>query len=411
MDVAVVGAGLAGLVAARTLTARGLSVALLERSPEPGGRVATEHLDGLTLDRGFQVLNTAYPAAQHWLDMPALELCAFVPGAAIRRGGRLHRVADPRRRPGALLSTTTAPIGSLPDKLWIAALSARAAAFPVRDLLAAPETSTYDALRSRGVSDEAIDAFLRPFLTGVFQESDLTTSSRFFDLVWRTFARGTVVVPAAGMAAIPAQLAAGLPAGTLRCKVDVRTVSPSTVDSDDGRFDARAVLVATDPVTAGALLPGLRVPTMRASSTVYHLAARSPMDEPLIVLDGDGRGPVVSTVVLTAAAPSYATGGRCLVSTSVLGTEVDEVALRPELTRLYGMSTHDWEHVRTVPVPQALPAADPPLEIRRPSRLDSGIYVAGDHRDTPSIQGAMVSGARAARVILHHLGVDPERHS
>jgi len=323
----------------------------------------------------------------------------------------LHRVADPRRRPGALLSTTTAPIGSLPDKLWIAALSARAAAFPVRDLLAAPETSTYDALRSRGVSDEAIDAFLRPFLTGVFQESDLTTSSRFFDLVWRTFARGTVVVPAAGMAAIPAQLAAGLPAGTLRCKVDVRTVSPSTVDSDDGRFDARAVLVATDPVTAGALLPGLRVPTMRASSTVYHLAARSPMDEPLIVLDGDGRGPVVSTVVLTAAAPSYATGGRCLVSTSVLGTEVDEVALRPELTRLYGMSTHDWEHVRTVPVPQALPAADPPLEIRRPSRLDSGIYVAGDHRDTPSIQGAMVSGARAARVILHHLGVDPERHS
>ena len=36
----------------------------------------------------------------------------------------------------------------------------------------------------------------------------------------------------------------------------------------------------------------------------------------------------------------------------------------------------------------ALPVQPPPLELRQPAALDSGLFLAGDHRDTASIQGA-----------------------
>lgn len=77
----------------------------------------------------------------------------------------------------------------------------------------------------------------------------------------------------------------------------------------------------------------------------------------------------------------------------------------PEAARILDHSapdlrSADWEHLATVPAPRALPAAPAPLELRRPVRLGDALYVAGDHRDTPSIRGAMVSGRRAATAVL-----------
>jgi phytoene dehydrogenase-like protein len=400
-EVVVVGAGLAGLCAARRLAAAGVEVTVLEAGPTVGGRVATDVVDGFLLDRGFQVHNTAYPEAARMLDHAALDLRPFTPGALIRRGDRLHRVADPRRRPLAAPGTLLAPIGSPLDKIRIALLAGRDGLLPARRLEAAPETTTLAALRAYGLSDEIIDRFLRPFLAGVFLERELDTSSRFFDLVWRTFVRGTVCVPAGGMRAIPAQLAAGLPAGTVHHGVEVTGVGPGEVRTAAGRIRAAAVVVATDPVTAARLLPGLAAPAMNTVTTVYHAAPEPPVREPTLVLDGEGRSPVVNSVVLTNAAPAYSPDGRALVSTSVLGLDPPpDAALRRELERLYGVSTRDWETVATVRVPGALPAAPPPLPLRRPVDLGDGLYVAGDHRDTPSIQGAMVSGRRAATAVL-----------
>jgi phytoene dehydrogenase-like protein len=399
-EVVVVGAGLAGLCAALHLTAAGVGVTVLEAGPTVGGRVATDVVDGFLLDRGFQVHNTAYPEAARVLDHGALDLKAFTPGALVRRGDRLHRLADPRRRPLATLGTLTAPIGSYGDKARIALLAARDGYLPARRLERAPETTTYQALRDRGLSDAAIDRFLRPFLAGVFLERELETSSRFFDLVWRTFARGSVCVPAGGMRRIPDQLAARLPAGTVRRDTPVAAVRPGVVDTDDGPVRADAVVVAADPVTAARLL-GRPAPRMNTVTTVYHAAPEPPVGEPTLVLDGEGRGPIVNSVVLTNAAPTYSPDDRALVSTSVLGLDPPpDAVLRRELERLYGVSTADWETVATVRVPGALPAAPPPLRVRQPVDLGDGLYVAGDHRDTPSIQGAMVSGRRAATAVL-----------
>jgi phytoene dehydrogenase-like protein len=405
VDVVVVGAGLAGLCAARRLVARGLDVLVLEAAAAVGGRVATDIVDGFLLDRGFQVHNTAYPEAARVLDHAALDLRTFVPGALVRIGDRLHRLADPRRQPLSAPRTLLAPIGSPVDKVRIALLAARDGLLPAERLIAQPETTTYEALRRRGLSDTAIDRFLRPFLAGVFLERELSTSSTFFDLVWRTFARGAVCVPAGGMRQIPAQLAAGLPAGTVHHGVRVRSAEPKRVTTDQGMVSAGAVVVATDPVAAVDLLPALPAPRMHSVTTVYHVAPEPPIDEPILLLDGERRGPLVNSLVLTNAVPSYSPDGRALVSTSVLGLDLpDERTLRRELERLYGRSTTGWEHLATVRVPRALPAADPPLgDLRRPVALGDGLFVAGDHRDTPSIQGAMVSGRRAASAVLRSI--------
>ena len=385
-EVVVVGAGLAGLACARHLTAAGVEVEVREASDAVGGRVRTDLVDGLQLDRGFQVHNTGYPEAQLVLDHASLALRPFTAGALVRYGDRLHRVGDPRRVPGWALSTALAPIGSLTDKMIIARLAARAGLGSAERLLTAPETTTYDALRAHGCSDELIDRFLRPFLSGVFLEDELTTSSRFFDLVWRSFVRGTQCVPAAGMQAIPQQLARGL---------QVHLSAPV-----DTLPQARAVVVATDPLTAARLLPGLPVPPMNGVVTHYYLAPEPPVTEAAIVLDGERSGPVANTVVLTNAAPSYAPG-RVLVSSSVVGGDSDEPAVRAHLSRLYGVDTARWERVARYDIPSALPSQAPPMgRFTKDVRLRDGLYVCGDHRDAASIQGALVSGRRAARAVL-----------
>ena len=389
-EVLVVGAGLAGLACALHLTRAGVDVALHEASGAVGGRVRTDTLDGMLLDRGFQVHNTGYPEAQRVLDHDALDLKAFTAGALVRYGDRLHRVGDPRRVPTWAASTTAAPIGSLLSKAALGAVAVRAALTPMDRLLAAPETTTYDALRARGVSDTTIDRFLRPFLSGVFLEDQLATSSRFFDLVLRWFARGTQCVPSAGMGAMPAQLAALLPAGVLH------------LDSPVDALPAGRVVVATDPDTAGRLLPEVTVPALQAVSTTYHLADEPPVADPVIVLDGERSGPVTNSVVLTNAAPSYAPG-RVLVSSSVVGAAASEPEVRAHLSRLYGVDTSRWAHVRTYDVQGALPSMAPPHDFHQPVRVRDDVWVCGDHRDSASIQGALVSGRRAATSVLEEL--------
>jgi phytoene dehydrogenase-like protein len=410
VDVVVVGAGLAGLAAAVRLAEAGLECAVLEASDGVGGRVRSDRVDGLILDRGFQVHNPAYPEAARVLDHAALRLHPLAPGAVVWAGGRPHRLADPRRRPRWALASALAPVGSPVAKARLARYAMGVARGGGARLASQPDASAADALREAGLAGPVVDRLLRPFLSGVFLEADLATSRRFLDLVLRSFVRGTPALPAGGMRAIPEQLAARLPAGTVRLGHPVTEVSPVGAGLDGGRLKAAAVIVATDPRTAARLVPGLGAPEMRSVTTWYHLADQRPAEltrgEPVLVLDGDRGGPLVNTVVLSQAAPSYAPG-RVLVSSSALGchgsTEAERGA-RAHAARLHGVRPGGWEHVATYVIPEALPAMPPPHDFRRPVRLERGLYVAGDHRDSGSIQGALVSGRRAADAALADLG-------
>ncbi|MCX6466817.1 MAG: NAD(P)/FAD-dependent oxidoreductase [Pseudonocardiales bacterium] len=403
-DVVVVGAGLAGLRAARVLSRRGLDVAVLDAADRPGGRMATDDVDGFRCDRGFQVLNTSYPALRAAADLDALDLRAFEPGAAIRGSdGRLHTFANPARRPGSAWATATDGLFGVADKARLVAWTARVLAAPPQRTAGLIDRSAATDLAAAGLTGPVVERFLRPFLSGVLGESALETSAGYVRLVWRSFALGTVVVPAAGMGALPAKLAAGLPAGVLRLGRRVTAVRAGAVTTDEGEVRARAVLVATDPVTAGALLPGLDVPAMRSLTTYYHVPPEPPARAPLLHLDATG-GPVANTVVLTAAAPGYAPDGRPLVSSTVVGTAIDEAVVRRELAGIYGTPTDRWEHLHTAEIREALPAFRAGHPVQREVALGEGVFVAGDHRDTPSTQGALVSGRRAAHAILAHLG-------
>jgi hypothetical protein len=293
----------------------------------------------------------------------------------------------------------------LRDKATLAAWTARVLAGGPRRVAALGGRSAAADLAAAGVGGAMLDRVLRPFLSGVLGEAELTTSAAFVRLVWRAFAIGTIAVPAAGMGALPAQLAAGLPDGVLRLGRRVTAVRPGVVRGDD-EVRARAVVVATDPVTAADLLPAVAAPRMHALTTLYHVAPTPPAHGPTLHLDGTG-GPLANTVVLTEAAPEYSPAGQALVSSSFLGTadRLPEPQVRRELARLYGTATGDWTHLHTAEIPRALPALPAASPLRRDVALGDGLFVAGDHRDTPSQQGALVSGRRAAQAVLAHLGV------
>lgn len=393
--VAVIGAGLAGLGAALHLTRAGVPVRLYEAGDRVGGQVVTDRVDGYLLDRGFQVHNTAYPEPHRLLDGNALQFGEFVRGAYLVEPGRRHLLADPRSKPLAAGSVLTAPLGSVVDRVALARLAASVLSQPVSRLLTKPEQTTEDYLRDRGLSDGAIDRFLRPFLGGVFLESALTTSSRFFILSFRCFLTGRAVLPAEGIGAIPGQLAAHLPAGTLRLASPVETLPT----------DAVAVIVATDTATAHGLLPELGpAPGLTAVTTIYHSADAAPVRDAVLMLDATGRPTIANTVVLTNAVPSYAPTDKHLISTSVLADDITESQVRHALQMFYGHVVADFEHVATVAVPHATPVQPPPLgDLRKPVRVRDRVYVAGAHRDTASTQGALVSGRRAATAVLRDL--------
>lgn len=412
-DVIVVGAGLAGLAAARELSIHGVDVAVFEGSDDVGGRVRTDRRDGLLLDHGFQLYNPAYPEASRVLDHKALDLRPFTPGLIALTDHGPTRLGDPRRRPRWVVDALSGRTGGLAGKLRFAAYAWQTSRASRGERESREDLSAEVALLSAGVDPVLLESVVRPFLSGVFLEDRLDTSRRFLDLVLTSFVKAAPTVPSAGMQAIPEQLRDALPDGTVRTATRVSAVRPGAVVTDQGEHTARSVIIATDPPQAGDLLPGLDVPVGRAVTTFYYVADGNPEllagGDPILIVDGRrSRGPVVNTVVLTHAAPTYASHGRTLVSASVLGirdTAEDELAVRNHLAQLYGVGTRGWEMVGSYPITYALPAMPVPLQIRKPVTVGDGTFVAGDHRDTASIQGAMVSGRRAADAALAHLGV------
>ncbi len=409
-DVIVVGAGLAGLACARVLSEAKVKVRVLEASDRVGGRVRTDTVDGFLLDRGFQVLLTAYPEASAVLDYAALGLGTFMPGAKVWRGGRLHTIADPWRKPLKAVAHALNPVGSLADKLNVAELRQQALAGTVEELWHRPQRTSLEYLRRLDFSERMIDAFFRPFFGGIFLERELETSSRFLEFVFRMFATGATAVPARGMGALCEQLVERLPLNTVRYGAPVSDVWGHRVRLDSGEtVESSAVVVATDAPAAAGLLLGMPPPRTRRVTCLYFAAPEPPVEGPWLVLNGEGVGPVNNLAVMSEVAPSYAPAGQALVSVSVLGEpaapeapEALEARVREQLTGWFGGAVAAWRHLRTYVVTHALPAmtTEALAEPHRPVRLSPGLYVCGDHRDSASIEGALVSGRRAAEALL-----------
>ena len=409
-DVLIIGAGLAGLCCARRLAEAGVSFQIIEASDGVGGRVRTDEVDGFLLDRGFQVLLTAYPEAKKALDYAQLNLKGFSPGAFSWFAGRMNRLVDPWRTPGMWRVALRSDFGTLADKFRIARLRARLQRNSIEQLFRRPDRSTKDDLVAEGFSSEMIHRFFRPFIGGILLDGELKSSSRMFEFVFKMLSEGDTAIPARGMGAIPAQLAANLPSDTIRLNCKAESLHANEITLQGGEtLQARANVIAADG-PAAAHLVGEAEPASRSVTCFYYAADESPVPHPLLVLNGDGAGPVNNFAVMTQVAPSYAPAGKHLISISVLGIQqLTDVQLGgfiiAQMKNWFGPVARSWRFLKSYRIPHAQPqqvpgALEPP---QRPVRIRPGIYVSGDHCDNASINGAMLSGRRSAEAVLADL--------
>jgi phytoene dehydrogenase-like protein len=417
--VVVAGAGLAGLVAARRLATEGADVTVFERRDEVGGRVRTLRRDGRTLDRGFQVLFTAYPAVREELDLGALDLRTFSSGAVVARPGERSTLADPLQNPEKLLATLRTDEVTTTDKLRTLALRQHLSTRTEDDLLSGPDASIRAYLRDWGFSEKYVENFVAPFYGGITLDRSLSTSKRVFEYTFKMLSEGRTVVPAEGMGAIPAQLAAkardvGATFHTDRPVEGVQADDDgATVYTADEAVEADAVVVATDPRSARDLTGVPSIPTdARACVTQYYSLPEALPVGRTIVLNAEGAAPN-SVAPLSTVAPAYAPAGTELLSATFLGDgPLEESAgslerrTREALSSWFPARSFDaLERVHTSRIEFAQFDQPPGVHDDLPeTRAPAGrAYLAGDYTSWSSIQGAMRSGQDAAAAVRDDL--------
>ncbi len=403
----IIGAGLSGLACALELQNQEHSDFLvLEQSDKPGGRIRTEEVDGYLLDEGFQVFLDSYPTAGQLLDLPALNLKKFEPGALVHLNGHLYRAMDVFRRPQHIVSGLLSPIGNIFDKLQIASLRKALKKTTIETITQRKEHTTKEHLRQSGFSERIIDTFFKSFYGGIFLERELQTSSRMFEFTFKMFTEGSATLPARGMGQIPQQLAEQLPPAHIRYHTAVEFIEGQSVYLSTGEtFTADQIVFATPINITRSFLPSLRLPERpwRSVTNLYFSADYSPLGEPIIALNGDNQGLINNVAVLSDLSPHYAPEGKSLISISLLGLPNQEGLtdeIRKELRSWFGAQVDKWQHLATKAIPKALPEHLPdaaPLPEPEPP-----YFLCGDYLESTSIEGAIISGQKSAKKVLAH---------
>ena len=405
LPVLIVGAGLSGLACAVTLHEAGIPVQVFEASDGVGGRVRTDLVDGFLLDRGFQVYLSAYPEAGKLLDLEALNLHPFEPGALVFDGSNIHRVMDVFRRPTTMIESALAPVGTFMDKVRVALLRFRSLGSSETEIAARPDQQTKSFLQKFGFSENMIEGFFSAFYGGIFLERDLRTSSRMFEFTFKMFSQGSATLPATGMGAIPLQLAKRLPPQTIRIHSAIASATPDTLSLPSGEeILGSQVVIATQTPQTARLVPGFaaKEPAWRSVTNVYFHTEKSPLSEAIIALNTSGEGQVNNVCVISDVAPGYAPKDRSLISVSLLGIHKNSDipnAVKEELYSWFGEQTRDWKHLRTDLIKHALPEQGPGLKSPGYLFID-GMHICGDHTSSASIEGAITSGIKTAEAII-----------
>lgn len=414
-DVIIVGGGIAGLTAAVHLQNEGLNICLLEGSDRVGGRMKTDQIEGFLLDRGFQVLLTAYPEAQNLLDYNALKIKNFYPGSKVYYGDKTYNLADPRRKFIDGLRSVRNPFSNFGDKIKILALKNRMNRLSIEEIFASDEKATIDYLKEWNFSKKMIEAFFKPFLGGIFLEEELSTSSRMFEFVFKMFSSGYASIPKLGIEAIPKQLAEKLKEGTIHLNAKAKRISHETVVTEDEKtYHASSILLATDVSSVNALLPNHSFDDeWNSVRCMYFSAPEAPFKEPALWLNGTGHGWINNIAIPTNLHPGQAPEGKSLVSISIIKpSALDDTDLytsvRRELKDWFGnKAIEDWTHLRTYTIKKALPKKQN-LLISKENKIkpiEKGIFLCGDFTQDSSINGAMRSGRLAADAISWDLAL------
>ena len=381
-EVLVVGAGLAGLNAAIYLEAAGVDVTVIESSDRAGGRVASDVIDGFICDRGFQLINAKYPALQELDVIKELDFIEAPRVIEVSLGDRRHVIGDPRQVPWTALDKAT---GTVPEKI---ALLRFIAGRPK------PGQSIGQALRGTGTCYERV---LRPFLQGVFLTDPDNVDAFYGHSIIKSFVNGKPGVPRNGVGELPKALAQRVSTIVYNTRVD--GIDQTSAHTNSGTYTADKILIATDATTATQLLGLTEVPRMAGCITWYHAVSENPSGTGRLILDGQRRGPIFNSVVMSDISSNYAPIGQHLISTTT-DLNVTESDVRRHLAIMWGTSTHEWQFIAKYEIPAALPIHNVGRALSQSIKINDHHYVAGDHRTVPSQQGALFSGRLAAGLIL-----------
>jgi len=372
-DVLIVGAGLAGLNAAITLQEAGRDVRLIESSDRPGGRVTSDVIDGFICDRGFQLINAKYPALQALDVIKEIDFVKAPRVIEVALGNDRRALGDPRIAPWTALDRAT---GTIPEKLCL-----------LRFLASSPQEnqSVEDVLKIAGSTYTRV---LRP----------KNVDARYGQSIIKSFVTGSPGVPRKGVAELSKALASRVNSVTYGVRAD--SLEGKVVQTSAGEFTAPTIVIATDATTATQLLGLPEVPRMAGCITWYHSVTANPSGNGRLIVDGQNRGPIINSIVISDISSSYAPEGQHLVSTTTdLGATESDV--RRHLAIMWGMSTHDWQLIAKYEIPAALPIQSVGRALTQTVKVSENVYVVGDHRAVPSQQGALFSGRLAAELILN----------
>lgn len=403
----IIGAGVAGLIAAKVLEEQGFYPTIIEATDRVGGRVKTDIVEGYQLDHGFQVLLTAYPAAQKYLNFEALELQEFLPGATIFNKGSQKTIGDPLRAISLLLPTLFSGIGTISDKFKILKLNTLLKQSTMAEIFAKPEKTTYQYLVDFGFSDEMISKFFQPFFTGIFLEPNLETSSRMFEFVYKMFGEGDATIPKAGIEAIPMQLKAGLKQTEFLFNTKVKSVEEGKIILlDETILESHYTILATDASPLVSKLKNQEV-LWKSCDTLYFETDKRAIDKPLVGLIADKEALVNNIIYHTSVATKTA-GAKELLSVTVvkkhgLAPEALKNQVVKELKQYCGIETTKF--IKQYSIAKALPKSDNLRYEMNPSetKLTANIFLAGDTQLNSSLNAAMISGERAAMGVMEEI--------
>jgi protoporphyrinogen oxidase len=403
----IIGAGISGLIAAQILENHGYHPTIIEASATVGGRVKSDIFEGYTLDHGFQVLLTSYPAAKKYLDYKTLDLQKLLPGATIFKNEKAQTIGDPLRNISLLLPTLLSSIGTFSDKVKILKLNTLLKKKKIAAIFKTEEKTTLQYLKDFGFSNEIIIDFFTPFFSGIFLETELETSSRMFEFVYKMFGDGLAVIPKNGMQAIPDQLKSNLKNTYFKFNSPVKEVKDKHVIlEDDTILESHITIIATD---ASALISNLKnqETDWKSCDTLYFETKKNTLKKPLIGLIAD-KNTLINNIFYHTSVGTLNKGTKKLLSVTVVKNHLlDEKKLIEEVIKELHSKCNitDLSFLKRYQIKKALPKlTDLQYEISSTeTKLKSTLFLAGDQLLNGSLNAAMIAGERAAMGVIQNL--------
>ena len=401
-QITIIGAGVAGLVAAINLEQLGYPVSIYDMDQQIGGRVQSTDFENYKLDHGFQVLLTEYPLVRKYLDYGSLNLQKFEPGSYIIKNNKVKVVGDPLRNSSLLLPTLFSGIGNLSDKWKIYRLTKSLKNQSIHNIFKEPEISTINFLKKYGFSDQIILDFFKPFFTGIFLENELQTSSRMFKFIFKMFAEGGAAIPVKGIQEIPNQLASKLKNTKIELNKKVNKIQGNEIFFDNGiKITTDYIIVATE---ASKLIPQLTSAEVKwkSTQTLYFEVEKSIFNKYMIGLFSFREDTLINSICFPKTKKAIAVNE--LLSVSVVKehnfTEFELLQKIKEELKTH-LNLVPIKYLKTFNIPKALPVLNDVRYSCHPSetQLTDHIYLAGDTLLNGSLNAAMLSGELAAQAV------------